>query len=191
MKNGHRQTKLTPERQEKIINAIASGTYFETACTYAGISAACGKDWLMRGRGTHPTRPQQPIYINFVNAVEKAQADSEALRVARIKQAGQGGQVVTEEIVEEPGEIITQTDGTIIERPGKTRTRRTYTHAQWQADAWYLERRYPQRWGRHDRLDIHLFVAREAERIQQDTELTDEEKTQLIDDIEAYAYGRA
>jgi transposase len=186
-----RPTKLTPERQEKIVNAIASGVYFETACAYAGITATCGHLWLQRGRGIHPTRSQLSIYVNFVNAVEKAQADSEALRVARIKQAGQGGQVLKEEIIEIPGEIITKANGEIIERPTTQEIRRTYSQAQWQADAWYLERRYPQRWGRQDRIDIHLFIEREVERIRNDAELTEEEKSQLIRDIEDYALGRS
>lgn len=186
-----RITKLTPERQEKIVNALASGVYFETACLYAGVSVQAGKFWLQRGRGTHPTRPQQQIHVDFVAAVEKAQADSEALRVARIKQAGQGGQVVKEDIIEVPGEIITKRNGDIIERPTTREIHRTYTTPQWQADAWYLERRYPQRWGRQDRVDIHVFIEREAERIRNDADLTDDEKTQLIRDIEDYAYGRA
>ena len=35
----------------------------------------------------------------------------------------------------------------------------------WQAAAWRLERRYPERWGRRDRVDVAMTVRREAERL--------------------------
>ena len=35
----------------------------------------------------------------------------------------------------------------------------------WQAAAWRLERRYPARWGRRERVDVAMTVRREAERL--------------------------
>ena len=35
----------------------------------------------------------------------------------------------------------------------------------WQAAAWRLERRYPARWGKRERVDVAMTVRREAERL--------------------------
>jgi hypothetical protein len=186
-----KRTKLTPEVQDKIIASLSAGNYFEVACLYAGISRAAGLQWMQRGRGEHPTRPQAKIYVDFVSSVEKAQAEDETYTLARIKKAGQGGDIVAEEIIEEPDEIITHIDGSITERKGKRRTKRTYTRPEWTADAWRLERKFFHRWGRKERIDLHVFIEREAERIRNDAELTEEEKAQLIQEVEAYAYGHS
>jgi hypothetical protein len=185
------RTKLTREVQEKIVSALSAGNYFEVACEYAGIHRGTGLQWLQRGRGEHPTRPQAKIYVDFVDAIEKAQAEDETYTLARIKKAGQGGELIAEEIIEEPSEIITHLDGSTTERTGKRRTKRTYTRPEWTADAWRLERKFFHRWGRKERIDLHVFIKREVERIQNDADLTEEEKAQLIRDIEEYAYGRA
>lgn len=105
-----RTTKLTPQLQRELCQIIGAGNYIETACGYVGIDVTTFCMWLQRGEGTHPTRPKTKLHAEFVEAIRKAEAQAEAVRVARIAKAGQ--------------------DGT------------------WQADAWYLERRYPERWGR-------------------------------------------
>jgi hypothetical protein len=38
-----RRTKLTPEVQKKIVDALSAGNYFEVACEYAGISPLRGQ----------------------------------------------------------------------------------------------------------------------------------------------------
>lgn len=190
-RRGGRRSKLTGAVQRKIVEALRAGNYFEVACAYAGIGCSTGLGWLQRGRGEHPTQPAAKIYVEFLEAVEKAQAEDETSTLARIQQAAQGGELIAEEIIEEPDEIVTQPDGTIVERKGRRRTKRTYTRAEWTADAWRLERKFFQRWGRKERVDVHVYVTREVERIQRDTGLTDEEKAQLIQEIEDYAYGRA
>lgn len=110
-----RTTKLTPELQRNLCAVISAGNYVVTACNYVGIDPTTYSMWLQRGTGTHPTRPKTKLYVDFVEAVQKAEAQAEATRVARIAKAGQEG--------------------------------------TWQADAWYLERRYPERWGRKQ-LDV-------------------------------------
>ncbi|HXH11169.1 MAG TPA: terminase [Alphaproteobacteria bacterium] len=42
-----------------------------------------------------------------------------------------------------------------------------------------------------ERVNLHLVVKREIARIEQDVSLTEDEKQQLIRDVEDYAYGRA
>lgn len=104
-----RPTKLTPETQETILNAIRAGNYIETAAALAGISKETFYKWLRRG-----ARAKTGKHRDFVDAVEKAQAEAEALDLQIIRQASK---------------------------------------KHWQAAAWRLERRSPERWGRQ-RLEI-------------------------------------
>lgn len=105
-----RPIKLTPEVQEKILNAIRLGNYIETAAAHAGISKDTLYRWLKLG-----ARYNKPPYREFSDAVQKALADAEARDVAIIYEAAK---------------------------------------EQWQASAWRLERKFPARWGRRDRMPV-------------------------------------
>lgn len=111
-----RPTKLTPETQAKICEALRAGNYFDTACAYAGISVSTGYEWIQRGKGEHPTKKGGKPFSDFSDAIEKASADAETQSVALIMKAG------------------TET---------------------WTARAWWLERRFPDKWGRQ-RIDLNV-----------------------------------
>jgi transposase len=106
-----RQTKLTPEVQDRIVAALRAGNYQETAARYAGISEDTFYEWLKRGK-------EEPgsAYSEFSEAVEKAKADAEVRDVALIDKAAHDG--------------------------------------SWQAAAWKLERKFPNKWGRVNRTEI-------------------------------------
>lgn len=113
-----RPTKLTPEVQHRIVQAIQAGNYMETAAAYAGINKTTLYDWLRRGarekerlerNSRARMRKAEAPYVEFSNAVEKALAEAEMRDVMLI------GKAASE---------------------------------QWQAAAWRLERKFPQRWGR-------------------------------------------
>lgn len=106
-----RPTKLTPQVQARIVQAIVGGNDITVAAAYAGISKTTFYAWLERGR-----KAKTGPFADFVDAIEKAQADAEARNVALIAKAAQ--------------------DGT------------------WTAAAWWLERKYPERWGRKERQQI-------------------------------------
>jgi len=87
-----------------------------------------------------PTR----LLLAFLDAVEKARAEDEPRRIARITRAAQGGALVyerTEERVNEKTGAVTR----VIEK--------RFAPPQWTADAWMLERRDPDRWGRKVRFE--------------------------------------
>lgn len=120
-----RSSKLTQERVETILEALKTGCYIETACLYAGISVATMYNWLERGKRERErlqvledetVTETEVIYLEFLEAVEKARASAELRAVAQIQTAAATG--------------------------------------QWQASAWYLERSYPQKWGRKDYTEI-------------------------------------
>lgn len=116
------KTKLNPERQARIVEALQQGNYIETAARYAGITPAGMYKWINRGNaersrvseGGEPNPTETP-FVEFVEAVEKARSQAEIRNVGLIQKAA--------------------VDGT------------------WQAAAWFLERSYPKRWGRSDRLE--------------------------------------
>jgi transposase-like protein len=101
-----RPTKLTPEVQDRIIQAVTAGNYLETAAQYAGIDGSTLRRWVAKGESDTSAEP----YRSFCTALKSARAAAEVRSVALIQQAATGG--------------------------------------TWQAAAWYLERSYPDRWGR-------------------------------------------
>ena len=119
------KTKLTPELQALVIEALNYGNYIETSAAYAGIHEATIYRWLERGRierarlsdddDAEPD-PEETPYREFCEAVEKTRANAEVRSLGLIQKAAM--------------------DGT------------------WQASAWYLERSYPRKWGRFERQEI-------------------------------------
>lgn len=105
-----RPTKLTPEVQAKIVQAIRSGNYAEVAAKYAGVSRATFYAWLERGE-----RETEGPYLDFLDAIKAAESAAEVEAVAQVRLA---------------------------------------SRESWQAGMTWLERKFPDRWGRHDRYEI-------------------------------------
>jgi transposase len=82
-----RPTKLTPEIQKKICDALNAGNYFEVACEYAGIDKSTGYQWMARGQGRAKNRPANAEFVEFVDAVQKATTDAEVRTVANWQKA--------------------------------------------------------------------------------------------------------
>ena len=87
MSSRGRQTKLTPELVDKICNAIRAGNYAKVACVMAGISEAIYYRWLQEGKKPNA----RGIYLDFVESIERAEAEAEVHAVALIKQAANNG----------------------------------------------------------------------------------------------------
>ena len=95
-----RPSKLTPEVQEEICAALRAGNYIEPSAMRAGINKATLYNWLKKGgqenervaRGRAQGRncvvsaKLQP-YVDFLDAVKKAEAEAEARDVAIIAKA--------------------------------------------------------------------------------------------------------
>jgi hypothetical protein len=119
-----RKTRLTPEIQAQIVNALNSGNWQEVACEYAGIHVATYYRWLERGQEeisrletveeAEPLEEETP-YREFCEAVRKAQAVAEVQAVGLIRKAAVEG--------------------------------------SWQAAGWYLERSHAKRWSKVDKLE--------------------------------------
>jgi transposase-like protein len=117
-----RPTKLTADLKERLIGALRSGAPNETAAGFAGIAESTFYAWLARAQEDLKNNPEIATdYTEFQEAVEKAQAEAELEKLLIINAAAKGKPT---------------TEGA----PG--------TAGQWQAAAWFLERRHPERYGR-------------------------------------------
>jgi transposase len=95
-----RPVKLTPEVQEDICAAIRAGNYIEPSAIRAGVSKSTLYSWLKKGK-TEADRVDRAVavgrrakvtaklkpYVDFLDAVKKAEAEAEARDVAIISKA--------------------------------------------------------------------------------------------------------
>jgi len=80
-----RKTKLTPQVQADIVQALAVGAVHEHACEYAGIDHATFYRWLQKGEaGLAP-------YREFCEVVKRAEAKAVVGWLAQIEQAARAG----------------------------------------------------------------------------------------------------
>lgn len=111
-------TKLEPEVEQKLLQTIGAGNYYEAACGYAGITYHTLRNWVRRaeaelervaGSGRRSVRSEERIYVEFYEKLKKAEAQAEVT-------------------------IVDQWQQQIPE--------------SWQAAMNFLARRYPERWGK-------------------------------------------
>ena len=68
-----RPTKLSPEVQQKICDAIRAGNYLETAAVLAGVDPSSFRRWRAKGR-----EARTGVFCAFCAAVDQAEAEAEA-----------------------------------------------------------------------------------------------------------------
>src|SRR5437016_1449677 len=81
--SGGAPLKLTPERRAAICDAVRAGVRPEVAAVYNGIGARTYYRWMAAGRAADG----EPVYTEFVKAVEQALAEWEARDVLLIGEA--------------------------------------------------------------------------------------------------------
>lgn len=129
-----RPTKLTPERAEKIISLIRAGNYRNVASVASGVAIETFCSWMRKGK-----KAKSGIYYQFMQAIQKAESESEARNV-----------------------IAIQKDDS------------------WQAKMTFLERKWPERWGRRDRTE---HTGKDGGPIEL-TAISPEERRQRIEELE-------
>lgn len=139
-------TKCTPETIEKILEAIRGGAYLETAAAYAGIRNQTLHNWIRKGRRdlaphSKEAKPKPNTReAKFVRQLDKAMALAELMDLATISHFAQGHEVEKTTVTK----TVNAEGKTVEEKTAKeTRQRR-----EWQAAAWRLERKFPERYGR-------------------------------------------
>ena len=137
-----RPTKFNPALAEKVLQYVRSGAYIETAAAASGINKATLFRWLREG-----AKGKNKALSEFNAAVEKALGEAELRDLLIIGKAATGGEVIADVTVTKP-------DGTTVRD-------RKLSVPQWQAAAWRLERKFPDRYGITRR--IQAEVEREVE----------------------------
>jgi hypothetical protein len=138
---GQHHAFLTEELCEKFCELIRQGAYIEIAAIALGIDPQNVYHWLALG---NEVLNPDPLYQAFYRAVKSAEAEKEIRALNSLIVMGEGGSVATEKIMTDP-------DGTVVRDV-------TYRPAQWQALAWFLERKYPQRYGKITRIEASVNV---------------------------------
>jgi hypothetical protein len=93
-----RRSKLDANVQAKIVEAVGTGNYLDVSARYAGITPATLHSWMKRGRDElervengAKSNEKETVYVEFLDAVEKARAVSETSAVALIRRAAVNG----------------------------------------------------------------------------------------------------
>ena len=137
-----RSSKLTPEREAAILEAVRNGASYAAAAAAAGVSEATVHRWRKRGAAARTGRHRQ-----FVDALALAEAIGEANAAAAVVAAFTLPTVETREKSLPGGGI----ERTVIERPPDARL----------ALEW-LARRFPERWNPRHRIVMEHATIREA-----------------------------
>ena len=134
---GGRPSGFSREIAERIVSAIKAGGYVETAAAFAGVSKDTFYAWLKRG-ASEKSGP----FKEFSDAIGRAIAESEMRYVSIVAKAASGYDVVRERTV---------VGMDIKGNPINTVTTEKSHEFNPQAAEWWLERRFPRRWGRMER----------------------------------------
>lgn len=119
-----RPVKINPTIQAELVKMIQAGNYMETAAAFVGISISTMRDWIRRGE-----REAQ----RFIDDARARPIKSETPFMefsAAIKKAQAAAEI---------RDVIIIGDA---------------ARESWQAAAWRLERKYPEKWGRKDRHEV-------------------------------------
>ena len=81
-----RPTKLTPEIQERLIEALGMALTHRLACRYAGVGLSTFYRWMQTGE-----RDDSGIYADFRDAIKRAEAVNAAACMTRIVRAADEG----------------------------------------------------------------------------------------------------
>lgn len=142
-----RPSKLTEERIEAIVNAVAVGTHYVDAAILAGIDRSTLYRWLKRATAAeHLNTNEQSLpqrrALELRDGITRAEAEYRRNAEASIDIAATIGRTVT----------------TVKEVAGPNGTTTTTTSTQvlpdWRARAWRLERRWPERYGPNASVEV-------------------------------------
>ena len=152
-----RKTKLTPERQEKILKCVRAGMTYKAAAESAGIALETLCRWIARGE-----KAESGLFHEFYESVQEALADFEWVHLENIERSALKESKITRQTVRyEVGEIL---NGQL--KDGKVKYATTATKSRprnWKRSAWLLARRFPDRWGPRARGEAHEGEARDRQ----------------------------
>ena len=128
-----RPTKLTQDKIDEICNCLKLGYYQEDAATMAGISTSTYYDWMKKG-----DEAQKALESGDPSSLPALEEDSE---VEVINMYSEFSDSIKRARAEAEGAHIRN-------------IRKAADNGTWQASAWFLERSFPQKWGKRSTMDI-------------------------------------
>lgn len=138
-----------------------------------------------------PTKLTPPVERAIVSAIARGNTRKVAAEAVGINEATlyrwlqQGGGEHPVKLYREFREAITRAEaGAVMAAVGVVRFA---GRTNWQAMTWWLERRYPDEWGRKDRVEVMDVVRREAKKLADEMGLDAEE---VVADAERYLASR-
>jgi transposase len=134
-----RPTKLSPEMQKLICQGIRIGLSYKDSAVNAGITEKTFYNWVERGE-----KAKSGKYYLFLQELQEAKQKGQAILVNELTKLARGGMEVVEE------DVVVMPDGKEVPVKRKKKT----TLPDKQAIQFILERRYPEEWGRQDRLEL-------------------------------------
>ena len=151
-RTGRRPLLLDTTTRETLLTAIASGVPVTHAATRAGIAVSTLMAWTARGRAArerteatppHPPEPDDDLYAEFLEAVERARADAVVGLVATVQKAARGGYIRSER--------------TYTDEQGRLVREKTYADVDWRAAQFILERSFRSEFGKSSYVDVNLL----------------------------------
>ena len=138
-------TKLTPEKSREIVGYVKKGMTNIDACLRAGVSKSSFYEWKKKGEEGGAKNSQ---YADFLDSLKTAEPEHEEALLNVVRAAAFERQLTIEE------ETLYDVDGKVLGRKVKKKA----SPPDWKAAMTLLERRYPEKYGRRDRLQLDQSV---------------------------------
>jgi hypothetical protein len=130
--NIKRKRKFTRRNRKLIYEALRTGLSIGKAIELAGLDRSTYYRWMEKGKDK-----RNPVHVRFRNHVIRIHAKLEMEKINTIRKVAQGGYELTETRIR-----YNKTGRIALMKTVKT------TAPCWQAAAWFLERRFPEDYGK-------------------------------------------
>lgn len=145
-----RRTILTTDIQDRILQALRSGNYLDTAAAYAGISVATLHEWIARGRAARDLPDDGDNRCPTCQATGDdhcTTAGGKPTKRHTVRPRRPNGDPAQEARYVELVDAVESARASAEVR-ALANIQKAAGEGTWQAAAWYLERSYPDKWGR-------------------------------------------
>ena len=130
--NIQRRRKFTRRNRRLLYEALRTGLPIGKAAELAGLDRSTYYRWMQKGKDK-----RYPVHVRFRKHVNRIHAKLELEKLNTIRKVAQGGYELTETRIR-------------FNKSGRVALMKTVktTAPCWQAAAWFLERRFPEEYGR-------------------------------------------